>query len=390
MRIAYFSDNFYPEISGISDSIITTGTELTKRGHEVVYVAPWYPQKSYQASRDPARDALAVKRVPSIPFFNSPTGQSRIALPIGSSIPFLKRFKPDVLHVQSPYGTGLEALLASKILRVPIIGTNHTMLEEFMRYLPGGKFYTPIALAYNAWFYNRPRIVSAPYQGLIGDMRRAGLRKPGIAQANPVHFSSAIKNAEQKNACKRALHIAGPLILASGRLAPEKHVDIVVRAFARVLKDIPDATLAITGHGSNELLLKELAEKLGIASRVRFVGFVTQKELERLYCAADVYAVMSTAEAQSLSLMQAFVNRVPAVAARGRGLIDYLPPDCGFLVEPGNIEECAARLQQLIGDAALRERLGAAGASFVKNFSPEKIADEWERIYSDACVSSSA
>jgi glycosyltransferase involved in cell wall biosynthesis len=387
MRIAYFSDNFYPEISGISDSIITTGEELRKRGHEVVYIAPWYPQKSYHASRDATRDALTIKRLPSIAFINSPTGYSRIALPLGTSIPFLRKFKPDILHVQSPYGCGLEAWLASKIVGVPLIGTNHTPLEEFMRYLPGGKLYTPMALAYNSWFYNRPAFVSTPYQELIDDMRRAGLRQEARALANPVHFSSLPKDANQKRACKREFGIEGPLMLSSGRLAPEKHVDIVINAFALLLKDVPNARLVITGHGSNEALLKTLAAELGIDSHVHFVGFVTQSELERLYCAADVYTVMSTAEAQSLSLMQAFANGVPAVSARSRGLIDYTPPTCGFLVEPGDIEALAARLKQLIRDPALREEMGAAGMVFVQQFTPEKIADEWERIYAKVCGS---
>ena len=47
MKIAFYADNFYPELSGIADTIITTGKELTKRGHEVVYVGPYYAPHNY-------------------------------------------------------------------------------------------------------------------------------------------------------------------------------------------------------------------------------------------------------------------------------------------------------------------------------------------------------
>ena len=380
MRIAYFSDNFYPEISGISDSIITTGEELRTRGHEVAYVSPWYPASAYKASRDAARDKLLTKRLPSIPFFNSPTGQSRTVISVGASIPFLLKFKPDILHTQSPYGTGLEALLASKLLGVPLVGTNHTPLEEFLHYLPGGRLIAPLAFAYETWYYNRCRFVTAPYQGLIDVMRTRGFKREGRGQANPVPFVASPKSEEQKQACKLELDIPGPMLLSSGRLAPEKHVDVVLRAFALVLKKIPSATMVITGHGSAEQNLKKLAGELQLGNSVRFVGFVTPEKLEQLYCTAEVYVVMSTAETQSLSLMQGFANGVPAVVARSRGLIDYCPPGCGFQVEPGDIKTLAEKIQLLLTEP-LHQGMGSAGVEFVKKFSPTAIADTWESIY---------
>lgn len=384
MRIAYFSDNFYPEISGISDSIITTGTELASRGHEVCFISPYYPARDYKASRDKTRDALTIKRIPSIPLPNSPTGQSRIAIPIGESLGFLRRFKPDVLHTQSPYGTGLEALIAKKFLKVPLIGTNHTPLEEFIQYAPGGRLYKGPALKYETWYYNHCSFVTAPYQGLVDNMRTKGLTAPGRGVANPVPFPSSVKSDSQRTACKMAFDIPGHMVLVSGRLAPEKHVDVVLRAFKKVLQQVPDATLVITGNGSHEMLLKEEARRLGIEERVRFAGFVKPQQLDDFYCTADVYTIMSTAETQSLSLMQAFATGVPAVSVRSRGLVDYTPPDAGFLVDIGDEDALAARLSEILKDPELRERMGAAGAEFVKTLTPAKVADEWEKIYEDA------
>ncbi len=164
MRIAYFSDNFFPEISGITDTVITTGEELRRRGHEVVYVAPRYSGKDYRfvhsaemekSSQHDARKDLPVKRLPSLKMLNSDR-QSRIVIPFGASLPYIKKFKPDVIHTQSPFGTGIEALLASRVLGVPLVGTNHTPIEEFIGYVPVvGPMISALARRYFAWYYNR-------------------------------------------------------------------------------------------------------------------------------------------------------------------------------------------------------------------------------------------
>ncbi len=385
MRIAFYSDNFYPEISGISDSIITTGEELRRRGHAILYVAPWYPHKTFGLSRDAARDHLSVVRLPSVPFFRSPTGQSRVALAVGSSFQTVGKLTPDIIHVQSPYGAGIEGLRAARHFASTLVGTNHTPIAEFVRYLPThGALAARLAQRYEGWYYGHCAITTAPCGGLIEEMRRAGFQAEACAQPNPVPLPASMPGPQERSACRRELDVRGPMILSAGRLAPEKHVDVILRAFAGALNALPAATLVVTGHGPSADALKRLAERLGVTERVRFVGFVAVRELERLYSIADAYVVMSTAESQSLSLMQAFAHGIPAVVARSRGLIDFTPPDAGFLVEPGDVTTLATRLTELLRDEERRRRMGAAGVEFVKRLSPSAMATQWEGIYERA------
>src|SRR6185436_18717972 len=252
MRIAYFSDNSYPELSGIVDSIHITGEELASRGHEVVFVGPYYSDKNYVKSNrtrfiengHEVVGGLRIVRLPSLPIPFSPTGQSRLALPIGSSFWYLDSFKPDIIHTQSPYGTGLEALWAAHRYKVPLVGTNHTPIEEFYPFAPN------VMRRFDAWYYNKCDFITAPYQGLIDNMRTVGLKTKGHGQANPVPFINTKNTDEQKQRCKVEMKIEGPTVLVSGRLAPEKKVDVIIRAFKDVLAAHPTATLVITGHGS--------------------------------------------------------------------------------------------------------------------------------------------
>jgi 1,2-diacylglycerol 3-alpha-glucosyltransferase len=382
MRIAYFSDNFYPELSGITDTILISGKELTKRGHDVLYIGPRYSEADYKLGKRPtpksdAEDTIDGMRAVRLPSFHipSPTGQSRFAIPSGASFKHLDAFKPDIIHTQSPYGAGYEALRARKRYRVPLVGTNHTAIEDFF---PLGF----VMRRFDAWYYNHCDFVTTPYQTLIERMRAAGFTKPARALANPAKLNDFIPAVPgERETLKRRFDLKGPVVLYVGRLGVEKRVDVVVRALPTLKIRYPNLTLVMTGHGSAERGLHTLAKKLGVEENVRFVGFLDHHALIDIYKTADVFAFMSTSDSQSISLMQAYAAGVPAVCARARGLPDYTPRECGFLVEPGDDRALAERIMLLLSDAALRERMGAAARNFVKQFSPSNIAQEWEKVY---------
>jgi 1,2-diacylglycerol 3-alpha-glucosyltransferase len=385
MKIAFFSDNFYPELSGIADTIIITGKELKKRGHDICYVAARYSPRDYQKANFTYPADSDADTIDGIPIFRlssvhvpSPTGQSRFAFPTGSSISFLKTFKPDIIHTQSPYGVGGEGLRAARRLHLPLVGTNHTAIEDFFSL-------SPIVRAYDAWYYNHCDYVTTPYGGLISRMREKGFRRPARSVANPARladFSST--SLEQKIEYKKEWGLEGPALLYVGRLGVEKNVDVILRAVAELVQKYPKLTFIATGHGVAESGLKKLVAKLSISRNVRFAGFISPEKLQRLYKVADVFVMMSTSDSQSLALMQAYASGVSAVCARSRGLPDYTPEECGFLVEPGDYHSLAEKLSLLLSNDELRERMGKSARDFVKQFSQEKIALEWEGIYESA------
>ena len=386
MRIAYFSDNFYPELSGITDTVITTGKELKNRGHEIAYVGPYYSPRDYSVAQrqhpaDKAHDTIDgmhIVRLPSVSLPASPTGQSRLAFPTGASFKFLDSFKPEVIHTQSPYGVGWEALRAAKRYKIPLVGTNHTAIEDFFPF-------PSVMRAYDAWYYNHCDFVTTPYAALLRRMGEKGFHKPGRAVANPAELAAFTPaTAAERAEHKRSFGLVGPVVLYAGRLGVEKHVDVVLRAVALLVQEFPTLTLVATGHGMAEHRLKALTQKLRIGKRVQFTGFLPRATLPHAYKAADVFAMMSTADSQSIALMQAYSSGVPAVCARARGLPDYTPKEAGFLVEPGDHKALAVKIKLLLQDDALRAKMGIAAVEFAKKFSPEKIADEWERIYRQA------
>lgn len=388
MKIAIFSDNFYPELSGISDSLVEQAGELSRLGHEIDFFVPRYGKKDFTISHLPYREAeigegVSIHRLFALPF-PTPTKQGRMIVPTFLRwIPLRKRH-PDIIHTHLFFGAGFEGLLASFFLHKPLVGTSHTPLTEFLRYSPiQAKFLQKFALRFVSWYYNRCDFVTAPSQGILDEMRASGFHKRSRVISNPIdldHFFPA--SADEQKHLKKEFGLDSFVILYTGRLAPEKHIDDIIRAIAILKEKIPEICLAITGHGEGEVSLRMLAKKLGIEDQVKFFGTVSAEDHTRIYRAADIFAIMSTAETQSLSMMKAMATGIPPIGARARGLAEYIHDnENGFLVEPGDYQALTDTILFLYEHPEERKRLGEGGRAFVKQFSREKIAEEWQELY---------
>jgi glycosyltransferase involved in cell wall biosynthesis len=138
------------------------------------------------------------------------------------------------------------------------------------------------------------------------------------------------------------------LIMFIGRVTSEKHIDELVSAFA-LLDPALNAKLEIVGGGELEDQLKAQAASLGISDRVQFDSYVTTEFLREALTRAKVFAMPSIAELQSIATMEALATALPVVAANALALPHLVHDgENGYLFEPGDIEEFAARLTDVL------------------------------------------
>lgn len=390
MRIAIFSDNFYPELSGITDSLIVFARELGKNGHVVRFYAPVYSKKNFAKIGVDAKEIEIHKNVSVVRFASLPyptaTQQGRLALPTGLRFLSIRKFNPDIIYTNLFFGTGFEALFISYFLKKPLVGTNHTPITEFTRYSPiHSKFVDTISLRFVSWYYNRCMYVTAPSSPLLKEMKAYGFIRPSQALSNPIDIASFNPvTSEEKKKLKQFFGLSQSTILYTGRLALEKHIDVLIKALVEVKKSVPDATLALTGHGVAEKKLKELVKKLKIEDSVTFFGLLEMPRFIKLYQASDVFAMASTAETQSLSVMHAMACGMPVVAVDACGLPDYVNSKNGFLVPPNNPSEMAKKLTLLLKDNELRLRLGKTAITSAHDCSAPVVTKKWETIFENA------
>jgi glycosyltransferase involved in cell wall biosynthesis len=154
------------------------------------------------------------------------------------------------------------------------------------------------------------------------------------------------------------------LILYAGQIIRGKGVDVLLRALARVMTSFE---CVILGDGNHRAACERLRDKLGLAGRVQFRGFVPQEELKQYYRECSVVALSSVWPEPIATIgLEVMRYALPVVAFDAGGIKDWLQDGHnGCLVPWMDVRAYAARLEQLLRDKALARRMGAAGLAFV-------------------------
>lgn len=200
-------------------------------------------------------------------------------------------------------------------------------------------------------------------------------------------FMSGLEVPEIPNGVDTTLFSPGPHVerdrcelLFTGRLAPQKGVDVLLRALT---KAGTDWRLRIAGDGPERQRLAALSEQLGIATKVEFLGWTQRNELPALYRSADVFVFPSYDEGMPNVVLEALASGLPVVATRIAGNEQLVAHgQNGILVPPGDDAAFAEALAPLIRDGKLRKTFGARSrAMAVEQFSWARAAAAYERLF---------
>lgn len=160
------------------------------------------------------------------------------------------------------------------------------------------------------------------------------------------------------------------LVVYTGRLRPEKQLDLLVRAIAT----LPRAVLALVGEGPEQSRLATLAHELGASDRIRLEG--RQEGVERYLRAADVFALPSRSEGMSNSLLEAMACGLACVATPVSGVAELLGADRGLIVPSGDGDALREALSRLSDNDADRRALGNRAAVLIRErYSLARTAD---------------
>lgn len=157
-----------------------------------------------------------------------------------------------------------------------------------------------------------------------------------------------LSGVSQENA-KRHLGISqnkGIVFGTAGRLAPVKGHDVLLRAFAKLLRKHPHSWLLIAGAGSLEEELKKLSEMLTIQNRVIFFGY--RKDIQVFLKALDCFVLPSLSEGHPLALLEAMAGENMVIASRVGGVPEILSVSGpGMMVSPGCVESLAESMEKV-------------------------------------------
>jgi glycosyltransferase involved in cell wall biosynthesis len=166
-----------------------------------------------------------------------------------------------------------------------------------------------------------------------------------------------------------------------GRMTGVKDTGAVLRVVAALRERGIEAVVCMVGDGPDREPLEELAHKLRIGRVCYFAGY--QPDVGGFYRLFDAFFLPSVNEGTPVSAIEALATGTPVVANRVGGVPDVVRDGVdGFLVEPGDVEGAAERLEQLARDPALREQLGASGRERVRaRYAVSRLVDDVDRLY---------
>ena len=167
-----------------------------------------------------------------------------------------------------------------------------------------------------------------------------------------------------------------------GRLTAIKNHELALRAFARLPQGSPQFLLVLVGGGEEEGRLRELVAQLGLAERVRFLGW--RSDLEAVYYGSDIVALTSDNEGTPVCLIEALACGRAVVATNVGGVADVLEEGRHGLLVPPRDEAALARALLTLADGSARERFGMAGrTSMRERYGVQRLVRDVERLYDE-------
>lgn len=361
MRIAFFTDTYLPQVNGVTRTINRLRSFLAERRIDSIVLAPEDP-------RGISQEGLFVFKSIALPFYP----ELRLGIPWDFQVDnIMSKFRPDVVHLVTEYTIGLAGLKWAQKTQTPIVASYHTNFPEYLMYynLP---FLSEAAWHYLSWFHNQCRLNFCPSDVTKDVLVSRGFQNVEVWGRG---VDTGLFSPSKKDMALRQKYCGGKdclLLLYAGRLAPEKDLHVLVKAFEKIKRQFPDTKLVMVGEGP-------LAQKLKQEScrDVIFTGELGQKELAVHYASCDIFAFPSASETYGNAVLEAMASGIPVVAPLRGGVKENLYPGFnGLDFKPHDAAEMARAIMRLIKYGDVRRQMGqnarhhAESRTWGKAFAP--------------------
>lgn len=365
LKVLMVTDAYYPYPSGVSEYVHHLSDTIRRFGHKVDIVAT-----SFGRSQDTTYEAIRVGRVLYVRL-----NESFATVPIGFDVPakmkyLIQDFEYDVIHLNGPIFPNL-SYFALKYSNARTISTFHTSSEKVNGF--GRDFFIKIFGSVNAKIDVR---IAVSKQA----KRTNEMYIPGEYHVVPLGIDIE-RFTPHGNKCADMRENS---ILFVGRLDPRKGLIRLLRAFALVRREMPEACLFVVGSGAARKKYMKIVDEYDLSDAVIFAGPVPASRLPEYFRSAAVYTSPATGgESFGLVLLEAMASGVPVVASRIAGYDEVIEDGRnGLMVDTDDPAAYAGCLLKVLGNVQLRRRLAARGLNDVMTkYRWEIIGRRIERFY---------
>jgi glycosyltransferase involved in cell wall biosynthesis len=348
MRIGLLVDVYKPHISGITNFVCQHKKALEEQGHKVFVFT--------LGNLDYEDEELRIIRSPAIPL--SDTGYY---LNFNFSRTATNKCKTmDVLHANHPFITGRIALRYGKRYGIPVVFTNHTRYDLYAQHylplLPYGLTQTFLE-AYLPFFTSQCDLIIAPSKGLHDILRGYGVTSHIEIVPNGIDLEPFQDPRTRHTRAELGLPELAKVMIYVGRIAPEKNLAFLLRAFAVVSQELPETYLLLVGDGPEVDNLIDRAQKSGIGEKVIFTGPVEYEDVPGYLDMADAFVTVSVTEVHPLSVIEAMAVGLPVLGIESPGVGDTVVDGANGFLTKHDLAEFSLKMFRLMSENDLRARL---------------------------------
>jgi len=372
-RIAIFTNNFLPRLSGVSVAVNFLNTALNKAGMDTLVVAPDYGY----GRKVRGIEVFRVKSVYLMPM--------RMSLPLSSFdeaaiFEVIERWEPSLIHSHHPFLLGKAALDCADRYGLPLAYTFHTLYEFFTHYfLLDTDTVKKAVRDYVVRYANQCDLVVAPTEPIRQHLVSQGVETRTETVPTGIDFSR-FKNVtdDQVEGLRKSygLEEFEAVLLYVGRISQEKNVGLCLSALKELTDRGRDYALLYIGSGPETDALQSRAGELELADRVVWGGFLDQDTLAAAYFLGDVFLFPSFSDTQGIVIYEAMAAGLPVVATDSMASRAAVKDGRNGLFAKDDPKDFADKIEQIMED-----RNKFSEPFDTEQFSHEAIGRTYERLY---------
>ena len=364
-----FNESFPPIMDGVSLATKNYAYWLHQKNQPVCVITPKSPNYS-------DNEPYPILRYTSLPILMRKPyrlGVPDIDLEYKRKI---NKISFSLVHAHCPFSSGKEALRIARKQQIPFVATFHSKYRDDFEQSTKNKTIAGMMTKEIIHFYERADEVWIPQASVEETIREYGFKGKVEIVDNGNDFASNLPIDPIKSAARKLLHIADNelMFLFVGQHIWEKNTRLIVESLAEI-KDLP-FKMFFVGTGYAKADLQELVDKLGLSSKVQFIGVITEREqIKQYYAAADLFLFPSIYDNAPLVIREAGALHTPSVLVAGSSSAENIIDNYnGFLTEE-SVESFSSTLRNLIQSPEKIKEVGMNASKSIAR-SWESVADE--------------
>lgn len=367
-RVAIVSETFRPEVNGVANTLGYWSDGLIQQGFEVEVIRPRQTASDHGSSQGSLEQVtttgLPIPRYPELKF----------GLPCTRML-FKRwsRIKPDAIYVATEGPLGWSACRAAKKLGIPVISGFHTNFQQYSEFYGFGAL-QKIILGYLRRFHNATVSTLVPTRTQAEYLYDRGFRNVKILSRG---VDCALFNPGKRSAELRAswgVSDATPVCIYVGRLAHEKNVRLIAKAYDQIQSRYPDVRFVFVGDGPARLELEQSCP------RAIFAGMQRGDDLAKHYASGDLFLFPSKTDTFGNVVTEAMASGLAVVSFNDAAAKEHLHHKISGMLAPLNDEQqFIEHIDQLVGNATLLSTVRNASLKLAQKISWKEIVDRFAK-----------